>query len=256
LLASIPGNVNDRFAGEHAYESSVRLTHIGKNGSTASPANGLGGCYVLSCNVGQPRSLPSPRGPVTSGIFKYPVSGRVSVSRTNIDGDAQADLRVHGGKDKAVYCYPSEHYAYWSAELLQAGLSSWGAFGENLTTVGIDESSVNVGDTLRIGTVLLQVTQPRMPCYKLALKFGHGDMIAKFAKSGRSGFYVSVLEEGELRPGDAITISSANPPVVGITDLLALLYADSIDVEIVRRALGTPALPVSWRDWLARRFQI
>src|SRR5690349_3355803 len=126
---------------------------------------------ILSVNVGMPREVEVDGQTVTTGIFKEPVAGRVAVRRHNLDGDRQADLTVHGGKDKAVYAYPSEHYDFWKQELPEMNLP-FGMFGENLTTTGLFEKEVHIGDTFKVGTAILQVTQPRLPCYKLAIKFG------------------------------------------------------------------------------------
>ncbi len=152
---------------------------------------------VISVNVGLPRNVPYRGRSISTGIFKEPVEGRVKVQRLNVEGDRQADLSVHGGIEKAVYAYPSEHYEFWKGELPEMDLP-WGMFGENLTTEGLLEDKVNIGDKLKVGTALFIVTQPRMPCYKLGIKFGRNDIIKRFLKSGRTGFYFSVLDEGEV----------------------------------------------------------
>jgi MOSC domain-containing protein YiiM len=158
---------------------------------------------VVSVNVGRPREVEWHGQPVTTSIWKAPVAGRVRVGRENLEGDRQADLSVHGGAYKAVYMYPSEHYEAWRRE--QPGLLlPWGAFGENLTTEGLLESDVRIGDRLRIGSAEFEVTQPRQPCYKLGVRFGRDDMVKLFLASGRSGFYLSVAREGEVGAGDAI----------------------------------------------------
>jgi MOSC domain-containing protein YiiM len=141
---------------------------------------------------------------VLSAIDKQPVTGPVMVRRLNLDGDAQADLSVHGGPDKAVYCYPSEHYAAWSGELGRP--LDFGFFGENLTVSGLREDALHIGDRLSIGDVVLQVTQPRLPCFKLGLKFGDQRFVARFLKSRRCGFYCRVLWEGMIEPGQSIAI--------------------------------------------------
>jgi MOSC domain-containing protein YiiM len=162
---------------------------------------------VISVNVGLPREVNWKGRKVLTGIFKEPVEGPVMVAPLNLAGDKQADLTVHGGANKAVYGYPAEHYEYWRTELPEVA-SCWGHFGENLTTEGLREDTLCVGDRLRVGSALLMVTQPRMPCYKLALRFGRDDMIQRFLASGRSGFYFSVLEPGEVRAGSDIEIVS------------------------------------------------
>ena len=160
---------------------------------------------ILSINVGRPREIRVGDDIVTTSIFKSPVAGSVRVGKLNLDGDEQSDLTVHGGQRKAVYVYPSEHYAFWRAELPGVELA-WGAFGENLTTEGLLEEATSIGDTLRIGSAEFVVTQPRQPCYKLAIRLGRPDIIKRFLQSGRSGFYLGVTREGEIAAGDAIQL--------------------------------------------------
>ena len=162
---------------------------------------------IISVNVGLPRQVAWKGRMVRTGIFKEPVDGAVMIRELNLDGDQQADLTVHGGPKKAVYAYPAEHYDYWRRELPEATFS-WGNFGENLTTEGLLEDSLHIGDRFKIGSAMLQVTQPRMPCYKLGIRFGRDDMIKRFLLSGRSGFYFSVVEPGEVRGGSEISIVS------------------------------------------------
>ncbi len=158
---------------------------------------------VLAVSVARVRSVPWQGRTVRTGIFKAAAEGRVRVTRLGLQGDEQADLEVHGGPLKAVYAYPSEHYAFWQEELA-AGPLPWGAFGENLTVAGLSEEGVRVEDRFRIGTALLAATKPRFPCYKLGIKFGRDDLVDRFLTSGRTGFYLRVLEEGELGAGDGI----------------------------------------------------
>jgi MOSC domain-containing protein YiiM len=174
---------------------------------------------VVSVNVGRPREIDAGGEIVLTSIFKNQVSGPVQVRRLNLDGDEQSDLSVHGGVNKAVYAYPSEHYVFWQQELSGPELP-WGAFGENLTTEGLLESAIRIGDRFRIGTAECVVTQPRMPCFKLALKFGRPDMIRRFLKSGRSGFYLSVAQEGEVSAGDAIAALSQAKDAPTIAEIL------------------------------------
>jgi len=209
---------------------------------------------LISVNVGLPRVVPWKGQIVRTGIFKQAVEGTVKVRRRNLDGDQQADLTVHGGVAKAVYGYPSEHYAFWRRELPEMELP-WSAFGENLTTEGLDEKTLCVGDQLRVGSALLMVTQPRLPCYKLAMKFGRDDIIQKFLKSGRSGFYFSVVEEGELSTGVEIERVSEDARRVSIADVMALFLGTSRDSELLARALQVEALPMSWREDLRERSQ-
>jgi len=165
---------------------------------------------VVSVNSGPARSVPWKGMAVRTGIYKIPVADRVRVCRDGFDGDEQADPSAHGGADKAVYAYPSEHYGFWSRELARQDLT-WGAFGENLTTEGLLESSVRVGDRFRVGTSILEVTKPRFPCYKLGIKFGREDIIPRFLHSGRSGFYLAVVAEGDVGPGDTIAFIPRAP---------------------------------------------
>jgi len=164
---------------------------------------------IVSVNIGHARSVLWNAKEVTTGIFKEPVAGQVRVRSLGLDGDIQADLTVHGGPSKAVYAYPSEHYEYWKTKLQNARLS-WGYFGENLTIQNLLENSVRVGDQFRIGSAEVVVTQPRFPCYKLGIRFGDMDMVKRFQASGRSGFYMAVVREGEVREGDAIELISQN----------------------------------------------
>ena len=156
---------------------------------------------LVSMQVGRPRTVRWRGKAVSTGIYKEPVAGRILLHRFNLDGDEQADLTVHGGPDKAVYVYPSEHYPFWQTEFPGMQLP-YGIFGENFTTEGLDERSVHIGDQFRIGGAMVEVTQPRMPCYKLGIRFGRPDMPKRFHASGRCGFYLAVLREGEVGAGD------------------------------------------------------
>jgi MOSC domain-containing protein YiiM len=173
---------------------------------------------VISINVGVPRAIEWRGEWLMTGIFKSPIPGPVTVRTLNLDGDGQADLTVHGGAGKAVYVYPREHYPFWRGELPHADLG-FGAFGENLTTEGILETGVSPGDTLEIGTAVFHVTIPRMPCYKLGIRFDRADMVKRFWRSGRCGFYLSVAREGQIAPGDGIRLThagGASPTIAGI----------------------------------------
>lgn len=207
---------------------------------------------IISVNVGMPRAVPWKGMIVETGIFKEPVRDEVKVRRLNLEGDRQADLTVHGGVAKAVYGYPAEHYEYWRKELPEMALS-WGAFGENLTTTGLDEQTLGIGDQVRVGSALLTVTQPRMPCYKLALKFGRDDIIQRFLASGRSGFYFSVTEEGKFGAGSEIEHVSRDPQHVTIANVLALFLGKTRDPELLERALNVDALPLNWKEELRQR---
>jgi MOSC domain-containing protein YiiM len=207
---------------------------------------------VLSVNVGTPREVEWRSDVVETAIYKTPVSGPIIVRRLNLDGDRQADLSVHGGPEKAVYVYPSEHYDYWREELPGMPLP-WGAFGENLTIEGLLEPTVRIGDALSIGTSEFVVTQPRMPCYKLNVRFQKPDMVKRFLRAGRSGFYLSVSKEGRLQAGDSIELVPAGGNPIGVSDLVTLYTARRDDQELLQRAVDTPALPESWRDYFRRR---
>ena len=203
---------------------------------------------IISVNVGQPRQVPWNGGVVSTSIFKEPVTRRVRVRRLNIEGDKQADLTVHGGPNKAVYAYPSEHFGYWRGELRESDLP-WGMFGENLTTAGLNESEVYVGDRYRIGTAELVVTQPRTPCYKLGIRFSDPEMIKRFLLSRRSGFYFAVAEEGEVEAGDSVTLLDRATNTISIADLNRLYPAEAGDRELLQRAVQVEALPEKWRSY-------
>lgn len=206
---------------------------------------------LISVNVGLPRDVTWKGKTVTTGIFKEPVNDRVIVRSLNLDGDRQADLTVHGGADKAVYVYPFEHYDYWRGELPDTELPL-GIFGENFTTTGLREEEVNIGDCFQIGTVKLIVTQPRMPCYKLGIRFGRPDMVKRFLASRRTGFYFRVLQEGEVRTGDTLELVSHDENNVTVADITQL-YANAEDSpELLHRAARLEALPKSWRDYFQR----
>lgn len=202
---------------------------------------------IISLSVGRPRLVAWRGQTVSTGIFKTPVEGRVMLRTLNLDGDRQADLSVHGGPDKAVYAYPSEHYGYWRGELPGTELP-WGMFGENFTTEGLDESSVHIGDRFRLGAAEVTVTQPRMPCYKLGIKFGHQDFLKRFLASGRTGFYFSVQREGEVGAGDEFELIGRDGGGVTVADIVRLYARDRGDFESMRRAVAVEALPEGWRD--------
>ena len=207
---------------------------------------------VVSVNVGLPREVDWRGTKILTSIWKSPVTGSVKVALLNLDGDQQSDLTVHGGVDKAVYVYPSEHYEYWRAELPGFELP-WGAFGENLTTTGLFEDQVQIGDRLRIGSAEFVVTQPRMPCFKLGIRFGRADMVKRFMKSERSGFYLAVTREGQVTAGDAIEYLSHDEHGVRVRDIVALYGSDADNQEMLRRVTDLPALPESWRDYFRKR---
>lgn len=201
---------------------------------------------VISVNVGLPRDVMWKGKTVTTGIFKEPVAGRVALDALNLAGDRQADLKVHGGPDKAVYVYPVEHYDYWRGELPGVELP-FGAFGENLTVEGLLENKINIGDRFRIGTAELVVRQPRLPCYKLAVKFQRDDIIKRFLDSRRTGFYFAVTREGEVSAGDEIEILSRDPNGVTVPDIVRLYLNGDEDPDGLARAASVDALPDNWK---------
>ena len=209
---------------------------------------------VLSVNVGLPREVLWRGKPVTTGIWKEPVAGRVPLRRLNLDGDRQADLRVHGGPDKAVYAYPSEFYELWSRERPELDLGP-GTFGENLTTEGLPDSEVSVGDRFRVGTAELLVTQPRLPCFRLGLRMGRDEFVTEFLERGLLGFYLAVAREGEVAAGDAIVELQRDPRRFGVTEVARLYAADRDDVETMQLAADHDALPESWREYFRKRVE-
>jgi MOSC domain-containing protein YiiM len=209
---------------------------------------------IISVNVGLPRLVLRNDEPVSTGIFKEPVADRVMMRTLNLDGDRQSDLSLHGGPQKAVYVYPSEHYEFWKQELPDMDLP-WGVFGENLTTTGLFETEINIGDKFRIGTGEVMVTQPRMPCYKLGIRFGRADIIKRFLISQRSGFYLSVLKEGEVGAGDEFQLLEKNTSGVRVVDITRLFSSDKENVDLMRRAIATEALPESWRKYFLERLE-
>ncbi len=206
---------------------------------------------LLSIQVGLPREVRWQRRTVSTGIFKEPVQGPVMLRTLNLDGDRQADLSVHGGTHKAVYLYPSEHYAPWRAELPGVELA-WGAFGENFTTEGLVEDEVHIGDRFRIGEAEVQVTQPRTPCFKLAIRFGDPGMVERFLESRRSGLYVAVLHEGYVEAGNPIERLATDPHRVTVAEVNRLILGERDD-DALARALEVEALPEGWKDYLRRQ---
>jgi len=203
---------------------------------------------LLAVNVGLPREIEWKGKIVRTSIFKVPVVGRVRVAKLNLQGDQQSDLTVHGGIDKAVYAYPSEHYPFWREELPGLDLP-WGAFGENLTTQGLLEEAVYVGDRFSIGSAELVVTQPRMPCFKLGIRFNRPAIVKQFLQSGRSGFYLAVLKEGEVTAGDSIELLKRDEHGVTIADVVNLYGRDATNQDLLRRVSELPSLPKRWRHY-------
>jgi MOSC domain-containing protein YiiM len=207
---------------------------------------------LVSLNVARPRLTVYKGATISTGIFKKPMTGRVALRTLNLDGDQQADLGVHGGFYKAVYAYPSEHYDYWRRELPDAELL-WGAFGENFTTEGLSENELHVGDRFRVGSSIVTVRQPRMPCYKLAARFQRDDMIERFLRSGRSGLYFSVEQEGEVGEGDSFELISQDRQGITIEEMNRLFYREKYDRKLLQKAIATSALPDDWREYFLPR---
>ena len=206
---------------------------------------------LLSVNVGLPLELAWNGKIIRTSIFKHPVTGRVRVARLNVEGDEQSDLTVHGGPEKAVYAYPSEHYPFWRGELANRDLA-WGVFGENFTTTGLLEETLHIGDRVRIGSAEFVVTQPRMPCFKLGIRFNRSDMVKRFLQSGRTGFYFAVLREGEVGAGDSIELLEKDQNNIPVADVVNL-YRGAANQELLRRVSELPSLPNSWREYFRKR---
>ena|SRR5579864_3936974 len=210
---------------------------------------------VVALNIGLPRDVLWHGRLVTTGIYKQSVQGSVALRTLNLDGDRQADLTVHGGAQKAVYCYPIEHYDYWKKELPGREVPI-AIFGENLTTDGLMEDTIHLGDTFSVGSAEVVVTQPRLPCYKLGVRFRSDDMVKRFLASGRSGFYLAVTREGEVAAGDEIKQIAQDPNAVPVSEISRLYITKRFndeDVTSLRRALRVAALPESWKGYFQDR---
>jgi MOSC domain-containing protein YiiM len=208
---------------------------------------------VVSLSVGLPQEVEWDGNTVLTSIFKAPVDRRLNVTSLNFEGDEQSDLTVHGGVDKAVYAYPSEHYEFWRHELPGMDLP-WAIFGENLTTEGLFEN-VRIGDRFRIGSAEFVVTQPRLPCYKLGIRFGRMDMLKRMLKSGRTGFYFAVTTEGDVGAGDTIVPIARAEEDLTVTDIVNLYTVDAKNQELLRRATQSAVLPESWKDYFRKRLR-
>ena len=203
---------------------------------------------LLALHVGQPQEIEWDGQVISTGIYKTPVDGPVMLRTLNLEGDGQADLTVHGGVTKAAYLYPSEHYTFWRTELPEHEIPL-GMFGENFTTEGLLEHEVSIGDEFQIGDAKVMVTEPRMPCYKLGIKFGRRDILKRFLKSRRTGFYFSVLEEGVVQAGDPITSLHRNPDGLKVTDVTSLYTTERQNVDLLRKAVESEALPETWKSY-------
>ena len=222
---------------------------------------------IVSVNTGLPREVSWHGRMVTTGIFKEPIKGRVALRKLNLDGDRQADLTAHGGAYKAVYCYPLAHYDYWKSELPGRELPM-GMFGENFTVdeggparlggQGLPEEAVHLGDRFSVGSAEVVVTQPRMPCYKLGIRFGSDDMVKRFLASGRTGFYVAVLREGEVGAGDEMKLVAREANAVAVSEITRLYVAKrygEAEIGAVRRALRVAELPDGWKKYFRERLR-
>ena len=203
---------------------------------------------LISVNVGIPREVTSEGRSVTTGIFKNPVDGPVALRRHNLDGDRQADLSVHGGPTKAVYVYPTQHYDYWRGELGNRDLA-WGSFGENFTIDGLDEEAVCIGDEFLVGRARVVVTEPRMPCFKLGIRFDRADMVKRFLKSQRTGFYFGVVEEGLVQAGDEFQQVAEHPDKLRVADVTGLYTTERTNKTLLRKASSVSVLPEKWRAY-------
>ena len=210
---------------------------------------------IVSLNVGIPREVLWHGQPVTTGIFKSPTSERIRLRTLNLDGDRQADLTVHGGEHKAVYCYPVEHYTYWQKKLPGRDLPL-GVFGENFTTEGMLEQDVHLGDRFAINDAEVVVTQPRLPCYKLGIRFQADDMVKKFLASRRVGFYVAVKREGSVAAGDEMIPVVRNASAISIADFLRLFLTKSFSAEdraSLKELYALPSVPLDWKQYFRER---
>lgn len=209
---------------------------------------------IISINVGLPQEVPWGKRTTFTSIYKSPVEGSVEVLTENLEGDKQADLSVHGGPNKAIYVYPAEHYSYWQASLNVQKLD-WGNFGENFTSEGLLEEYVNIGDIFQVGTAQVRVTEPRMPCYKLGIRFGRIDMVKRFLASKRPGFYLAVIKKGKVQAGDIFTLVERNKEDISVADISCLYAFEKDDWETLRRVVKLKALSESWRNIFQQRLE-
>lgn len=209
---------------------------------------------VISVNVGQPKEVAWKGRKVTTGIFKEPVEGRIAVGRLNIEGDRQADLTVHGGPEMAIYAYPAEYYHFWREQFPEMNLP-WGMFGENLTIEGLLDETVHIGDRFQVGSAHVVVTQPRVPCYKLGLKFGRDDILKRFLQSGLTGFYFAVRKEGNVAAGDSITLLQRDDHQVSVADITRLYREEKYNADLLQKVVDVEVLPERWREYFMERLR-
>jgi MOSC domain-containing protein YiiM len=219
----------------------------------------MGGPYLhgtnmelLSINLATVKQVEYNQRLVSTGIYKTAVEGSIKVTALGLEGDVQIDRENHGGPDKAIYVYTLENYRFWEQELQKQGYS-YGQFGENFTVTGMPDERIHIGDLFRIGSVLTQVTQPRVPCFKLGIKMGDPTFVKRFLSSGRVGFYLRVLEEGEVQAGDRITRVQEDPERLNIRDAMLALAKGPHQKVVIKRALGIEALSAAWRNNLSMR---
>ncbi len=207
---------------------------------------------LISINVSLAREVHYQGRTVSTGIFKKPITGAVQVSKLGLQGDQQADLSVHGGIDKAVYLYPNEHFNFWSDQYPQREFSA-GLFGENLTTIGLLESEINVGDILRIGDVEFMVTIPRMPCFKLGIKMGDPGFIKAFLEANRSGFYLKVLKEGIIEADQPVAVTGGDGYGLKIAEVSRLYTLEKDNQTLLEKAVNAPNLTSKWKEFFQSR---
>jgi len=207
---------------------------------------------LVSINVGRPRRVHWNGETVSTSIFKSPVNGPVALRKHQLEGDQQGDPSLHGGPTKAVYAYPAHHYDYWRSEL---GIDSlpWGSFGENFTVDGLDEESARIGDAFSVGTARVRVTEPRTPCFKLGIRFNRPDMVKRFLRSGRTGFYLGVVEEGDVKAGDRLERLVAGPGALRVADVIRLYTTEKRNAALLQKAVAVKALPEAWRTHFAQQ---
>ena len=209
---------------------------------------------LVSVNVGLPREVAWKGRTVSTGIFKDPVDGPVALREHNLAGDQQADLSVHGGPTKAVYVYPIDHYDYWRGELADDELA-WGSFGENLTVDGVDEETTCIGDEFRAGTARVVVTEPRMPCFKLGIRFDRSDMVKRFLRSQRTGFYFGVLKEGVVQVGDSLERVTEYQDGLRVADVTRLYTTERTNQKLLCKAISVAALSEGWRGYFEHQLE-
>lgn len=203
---------------------------------------------LVSIHVGKPREVDYNGQNVSTGIFKEEISGPVRVHSLNIEGDKQADLTVHGGPDKAVYAYPIEHYDFWKKERNDLEFRP-GVFGENLSVTGLNEKEVCVGDVYHVGSVVFRVTNPRMPCFKLGIKMNDTRFIKDFMDARKNGFYLRVLEEGEIEAGNEIEKTGEDGYGLTIDEVIQLYTIRKNDADLLGKAVNSPSLPEDWKEY-------